>query len=383
MEERKIEILLNKYLQGTATAKERTAVEEWYLKFKETERPEITDTFVESSTDRIWQRLEAQFDLPEQTTTIPLHRRISTWAAAAAIVLVALAGLFYHYSNGSIAERPGLANQSDVAPGGNKAILTLANGKKISLNDAENGALAQQAGISISKTADGQLVYEPKALDKELSPKEISYNTVETPRGGQYQISLPDGTKVRLNAASSLSYPATFAGQDQRMVQLTGEAYFEVAKDKQHPFTVKSKGQEITVLGTHFNVNAYADEPAVKTALLEGSVKISAGTVAVVIRPGQQASLKNGNINIEEVNTSVMADWKAGKFRFKNEPLASILRRVSRWYDVEIVYSPGFKDMPTFTGSVSRFDNVSAVLKMLEETSDVKFSIEGKTIKVQ
>lgn len=378
MEDPRTETLLNKYLEGTATAQEAAAVEAWYLKFKDTERPEITDAFIETSTDRIWQRLEKQDRLPVPTRTIS----IKLWAAAAAIVVVVLGGLFY-YSNRKSNPAPLLAKQADIAPGTNKAVLTLADGRKISLNDAKNGALAQQAGISISKTADGQLVYELKAAEKELNPKEVIYNTIETPRGGQYQISLPDGTKVWLNAASSLSYPATFAGQRQRMVQLTGEAYFEVAKDRQHPFTVKSKGQEIEVLGTHFNVNAYADEPAVKTALLEGSVKVSAGTTAVVIRPGQQASLKNGSINVEEVNTNVMADWKAGKFRFKDEPLASILRKVSRWYDVEIVYSPGFKDMPTFTGSVSRLDNVSAVLKMLEETSDVKFSIEGKTIKVQ
>jgi ferric-dicitrate binding protein FerR (iron transport regulator) len=378
MENRRTETLLNKYLEGTATAQEAAAVEEWYLKFKDVERGEITDTFIETSTDRIWQRLEKQHNLPQYKRTIS----IKLWAAAAAVVVMVLGGLFY-YSNRNSNPAPMLAKHADVAPGANKAVLTLADGRKISLNDAKNGALAQQAGISISKTADGQLVYELKAGEKELDTKEISYNTIETPRGGQYQISLPDGTKVWLNAASSLSYPATFAGQRQRMVQLTGEAYFEVAKDKQHPFTVKSTGQEIEVLGTHFNVNAYADEPAVKTALLEGSVKVSAGTTTVVIRPGQQASLKNGSINVEEVNTNVMADWKAGKFRFKDEPLASILRKVSRWYDVEVVYSPGFKDMPTFTGSVSRLDNVSAVLKMLEETSDVKFSIEGKTIKVQ
>ncbi|MDR6783167.1 transmembrane sensor [Pedobacter africanus] len=378
MEDRRTETLLNKYLEGTATPQEAAAVEEWYLKFKDVERGEITDTFIETSTDRIWQRLEKQHGLPQYKRTIS----IKLWAAAAAVVVVVLGGLFY-YSNRNSNPAPLLAKQADVAPGANKAVLTLADGRKISLNDARNGALAQQAGISISKTADGQLVYELKAGEKELDTKGFSYNTIETPRGGQYQVSLPDGTKVWLNAASSLSYPTTFAGQRQRMVQLTGEAYFEVAKDKQHPFRVKSKSQEIEVLGTHFNVNAYADEPAVKTALLEGSVKISAGTAAVVIRPGQQASLKNGSINVEEVNTSVMADWKDGRFRFKNEPLASILRKVSRWYDVEVVYSPGFKDMPTFTGSVSRLDNVSAVLNMLEETSDVKFSIEGKTIKVQ
>ena len=309
--------------------------------------------------------------------------------AAAALILIALSFGLYFYSGPDRTTQYAIRNtKQDIAPGGNKAILTLADGRKISLTDATNGALAEQSGIRITKTGDGQLVYEVRHLEggrteRSLPAVEMTYNTIETPRGGQYQVILPDGTKVWLNAASSLKYPISFASLKERRVELNGEAYFEVAKDKSHPFVVNTVKQEIEVLGTHFNVNSYADEGLTKTTLLEGSVKVSAPfstssleRAGVRLQPGQQSVLTGNGISVSEVNTEEAMAWKNGYFMFESENIKSIMRKIERWYDVEVVYNG---EMPTdrFGGTVSRFGNVSQVLKKLELTNRVHFKIEA------
>jgi transmembrane sensor len=309
------------------------------------------------------------------------HKHLTLWPrliAAASIILIVGAGLLFYLNQGE--EKHLVYYANDVAPGTQGATLTLANGRKIKLTAASEGNLVNESGVSITKSSNGQLVYEIK---DPATDHRNAFNTLTTAKGETYQVRLPDGTLIWLNAASSLKYPVSFTKLKSRHVELSGEAYFEVAKDKVHPFVVESNGQQVQVLGTHFNVNAYVDEASTNTTLLEGSIKVIAAGSAVVIKPGQQATFSDNRISIEEVNVNAAVDWKNGKFRFKNEPLASILRKISRWYDVQIEYKEDPNNMPTFTGSVSRFDNVSAVLKMLEETSDVKFIIEGKTIKVE
>jgi len=302
------------------------------------------------------------------------------WLAVAASIVVVFAVGGYFVLRKSADNQQVAVNkvQHDVLPGGNKAYLTLGNGQRISLTDAKNGTIANEAGKTIQKTGDGMLVYDDSHSNHRAA--EIIYNTIETPRGGQYQVVLPDGSKVWLNAASSLKYPATFNGPS-REVTLIGEAYFEVAKDKAHPFRVKGVKQTVEVLGTHFNINSYDDEPAVKTTLLEGSVKVDANDIERVIKPGEQAILSASKIKVEQADLDEAVAWKNGMTLFSDQPLESIMRTISRWYDVDVRYD-GVNKQQLYGGGVSRYDNVSKVLKVLEMTGGAHFRIEGKTIYV-
>jgi transmembrane sensor len=242
------------------------------------------------------------------------------------------------------------------------------------LTTAGNGLIARQAGISIHKNAKGLLVYTVAAPSVESAGE----NTISTPRGGQYEVILPDGTRVMLNATSSLTYPVIFAAE--RKVTLTGEAYFEVAKDKAHPFKVNTAGQTVTVLGTHFNINAYNDEAAVRTTLLEGSVEITDGDAKERIVPGEQG-LKLGDVLIKRsVDVDKEVAWKNGLFSFNGDNLQTILRQVSRWYNVEIAYE-GKITNEKFYGEIPRVSKLEAVLKILE-LNNVHFTIEGRRLLV-
>lgn len=306
-------------------------------------------------------------------------------AAAVAVVLVLGAGLFYYHQRDAVKPGMQVALVQDIAPGGNKAVLTLADGSKIALTDAANGQLATQGGICVTKTADGQLVYELKG-NGDASGEDVGLsNTVETPRGGQHQLTLPDGTRVWLNAASKLVYPVNFKSLGKREVVLTGEGYFEVAKDRSRPFVVRADGQQVQVLGTHFNISAYGDEDAVKTTLLEGSVRVSAliGVKQVkVLLPGEQSVLKAGSLKVDQVDVQEAAAWKNGIFIFEGETVGSIMRKLSRWYDVEVVYEDNLADK-TFSGSMGRYEKISQVLHVIEMTDLVHFKIEGRRVIVR
>ncbi|MEZ2334363.1 FecR family protein [Mucilaginibacter sp. RCC_168] len=267
----------------------------------------------------------------------------------------------------------------DVQPGGNRALLTLANGKTIYLDNVKNGVLAKEGSTQINKTRDGQLVYKggKDADDKGAVP----INTITTPRGGQYQLVLNDGSKVWLNSASSLSFPAVFTGKT-RDVEITGEAYFEVAKNAAMPFRVKTNHTVIEVLGTHFNTMAYNDEAAMKTTLLEGSVKISNNNYTSILKPGQQALL-NQSGEIRVVNDADAEDsiaWKDGLFQFTGASIQSIMRQAARWYDVEVSYE-GQIPVREFTGRISRNVKASELLGMLKYAG-VNFKIEDKHITI-
>jgi hypothetical protein len=274
----------------------------------------------------------------------------------------------------------------DLPPGRNKAILKLADGSEIVLDDSRKGEIAHQQNISINKTQNGQVIYQ---LDDTNTPTRqsnqtvIQYNTIQTPRGGQYEVVLPDGTRAWLNAASSLKYPVLFSGNERR-VELNGEAYFEVAKDASKPFFVKTASQTIQVLGTHFNVNSYTDEQSVKTTLLEGSVKINFNNLnaGIKLSPGEQAVNHAGNVAIiHNADVDEALAWKNGKFLFRNTDLQTIMRQLSRWYDVDVEYE-GKTIIRHYKGRISRNVPVSQVFEILK-TSGLNFIIDGRKIIVK
>lgn len=367
-----IKEILEKVSSGNASAEEEAVARLWLHQLHQNEEAGLSEEELNEVSEEMWASLEKNRK-PSAVKTGKLWPYI---AAAASVVLVAGMGLYFYSQQSAAPVKAPQQYSNDVPAGSNKAYLTLADGKKILLTNATNGMLAEEGGVKITKTADGQLVYTIADEGKQSVGK---YNRIETPVGGQYELQLPDGTRVWLNAASSLKYPASFSSLKQRSVELTGEAYFEVAKDKTKPFLVKSKGQEVEVLGTHFDVNAYPDEQSIRTTLIEGSVKLNG---QLTLKPGQQSVLNDGKFNVKEVNANDAADWKNGEFVFNNESLTSILKKAARWYGVEIVYTNELARIPTFTGSVSRSENISSVLNMLEETSNVRFSIAGKQIRV-
>ena len=313
---------------------------------------------------------------------------ISRIAAAAVLCISLFAGLYFYSTYQS--ENSSYHAAKKIAPGGNKAILTLADGRQIALTDADNGELAEQSGLSITKAADGSLVYHVKnTSDKLPESGKLMYNSITTPRGGQYTVNLPDGSRVWLNAASTLKFPTSLGATAERRVELNGEAYFEVRPDKSRPFKVITRSavalnrqQEIEVLGTHFNVSAYDDESSTKTTLLEGSVKVNSilhAKNALVLSPGQQSVLDDGPISLKAVNSEQFIAWKNNKFMFDGNNVQGIMRQISRWYDVDVIYK-GSVSKETFSGKISRFKNLAEVLDLIELTGLVHFKVEGRRI---
>ena len=271
----------------------------------------------------------------------------------------------------------------DIAPGGNKGILTLSNGKQIILSDISSKDIIAKEGeedeVTIKMDENGVITYVINP-NSDISKEDVnSFNTLSTPTGGQYNIVLADGTKVFLNAVSSIKYPTQFNG-DQRIVELEGEAYFEVAKNKSKPFLVKSDNQTIEVLGTHFNVHAYNNESLVKTTLLEGSVAVSYKNQKTILKPGQQSNTSNNfnKIVVKEVDTEEAIAWKNGRFKFDNADLKSVMKQLERWYGIKVEYRGDISDV-RFNGGTFRNKNLSGVLKVLE-LSNIKFKVEGKTV---
>lgn len=311
------------------------------------------------------------------------------WAmvAAAAIAALIMFSLIYFVPNPN--EQHPVAQKVEketnkILPGSNKATLTLANGQQIILDSASTGALKTAGNTKVIKVKNGLLSYKKSQISDLRS--QIAYNTISTPRGGQYQVILPDGSKVWLNAASSLKFPTAFK-KGKREIFVKGEVYAEVAKNKNKPFIVHilspsgaDKGT-VKVLGTSFDVNAYQKNAPAKTTLIEGAVKISLGGNEKILIPGDQALIGKEQISIKkDVNTVGIIAWKNGLFDFSGTSIKEVMQRISRWYDVQIKY----ENMPSvrFMGTISRSSNVSDVLKMLEMTGVVHFIIEGKTITV-
>lgn len=298
------------------------------------------------------------------------------WIKYAAAILIFLSPLIYLKLSKDKAAFNTIV-QKDFQPGGNKAILTLADGKKISLTDAKNGELTKESDIIITKSKDGQLVYTLAPSSTPIRESQINYNTIETPRGGQYQVNLPDGTKVWLNAASSLRFPSSFASVQERTVTLSGEAYFEVVHLDNKPFKVKMKGYDVKVLGTSFNISNYENDGFIATSLLSGSVMADAKKQgSVVLVPGQQAYMdyKGGGIQVQTVDVNNALAWKNGDFVFEKAHIFSIMKKIERWYDIEVIYEGDFKGF-NFSGLVSRKQNLITVLDMLASTGRIKYKI--------
>lgn len=367
------EELLNKYALGNCSEQELEQLHTWYVE-EALNEVSITAAEVEDIKNNIWQMLPVHQD--SGTVTVPLFSPIwiKRFAVAASILLCVTLG--YYYFNRKNTNTTQLAKQEVIVPGGNKAVLTLADGTKIDLAKTTNGLLGNDHGTRIVKTDDGTIFYGDDNSDN----KKVVWNTLSIPVGGYYNVTLSDGTKVWLNAKSSLKYPTDFRDKE-RIVTLEGEGYFEVAHNPSKPFKVITATQTVEVLGTHFNINAYTDETFTTTTLLQGSVKILAAGQQQLLAPNQQAKLKDNKINITSCDAENAVDWVNNDFVFDHEQLASIMRKLSRWYNVEVSYPPSVANLE-FNGSISRTKNITQVLKYMELTGVVKLKVEGRRITV-
>ncbi len=366
--------LIDKYLAGVCTPQEKEAVESWYLSYA---KDKVDDLDQQDEADHIAAEQEIWDSIIRQNNS----RKLFSWshiAAAASILLFLTAGAFFIWhkqSTKQIAQN----QKNDIAPGGNKAVLTLANGKQIILTNAKNGLLANQGDVHVKKTEDGEVQYDASKVDDKAA--ESAYNTISTPRGGTYTVALADGTVVTLDALSSIRFPTVFNG-NTREVTTTGQVYFEVAHNAAKPFRVNTKGQTVEVLGTHFNINAYDDEPLIKTTLLQGSIKITRNGESALLKPGQQSQINLTDSKIDVVQDDDMDEdiaWKNGFFHFNDADIKSVMRQLSRWYNVDVEYEGNVPDRD-FSGKIYKKVSASQVLHILS-LSKVHFKIEdGKKI---
>ncbi|PSL43080.1 FecR family protein [Chitinophaga niastensis] len=301
---------------------------------------------------------------------------LRTVAAAVLLLVITTGGwLYFKWRNTDAGLSP--VKMAHIISGSNSVILTLGNGSKINLDSVANGTVFVQGDVKIVKSANGRLLYEITGTN---NMREV-YNNIETLKGGQCEVVLSDGSAIRLNSASSMHFPTAFTGKRNRLVALSGEGYFEVAKSKDQPFMVSAGKVTVEVLGTSFNVNAYADEATIKTTLMQGAVKVFYGTSGKLIKPGQQASLSAGenDLKITTANMNEVLAWKEGKFRFDGAGIGTIMRQIARWYDVKVKYE-GNIPQNKFYGMLPRKSNVNQLLEILEETGNVHFRTAGDTI---
>lgn len=372
--------LLQRYLEGQCSAREGEELFAW-LSSDEGRRPLLEALQREFRThaagavstevsDRIRERLM------KSTGREPAKMRwFRPWVGAAAAALVLALGVStWKFHARRAVTPPAHAQQpvaGDVGPGGNKALLTLGDGRTIALDSAAQGKIAQQGGAGIVKVGAGELVYHAQGT-------QVRYNTITTPRGGQYQVVLADGTHVWLNASSYLEFPTAFTGKERRVI-LKGEGYFEVAQDRSRPFRVTVGTMTVDVLGTHFDVMAYTDEDRVATTLLEGAVRVTQGSASGLVKPGQAAMLDpvTGQVRVDAADTEGAVAWKNGYFRFDGVDLPVVMRQLSRWYDMDVAYQGKQARTYEFVGTVARSANLSSVLKVLE-INGVHVTIAGK-----
>lgn len=333
-------------------------------------------------TDSKWAEFKQQV-ADEHPAEEKKHQPISLWlrisAAAAAIFIIVGIGLVFQKTS---QQQQQSANVflNDIPAGKSSATLTLDNGQKIVLSGASNGQLSAESGIVISNSTDGQLLYRVTGQDVDASSK---IHTLSTGNGETYRLQLPDLTEIWLNSASSIKFPASFDGLKDRKVELKGEAYFEIAKDRQHPFIVKTEQQEVQVLGTHFNINSDPDQRNTRTTLLEGSLRITnSAKKQQMIKPGEQSLVnESAEIVISPADLKSTMAWKNGYFRFNGAQIEEVMQKISRWYDIEVSYQ-GPISKEKFSGNISRNKNISEVLNMLSYSKAVKFKIEGRRLTV-
>lgn len=393
--------LLLKQQQGEITAIEQQELDTWIgasavnRQFAERclDREQVATSLEQLDTvdeAAAWQRFLEKNNL-HTAPVVPIRKRPWRWMAAAAVAGLLATGAWLYLNNRSQPAKPDILTVNkgeNILPGTNKATLTLSDGRIITLSDQQDGVLAQDGGAAVNKKGD-LLEYDTKSDAGNNDNTPVTYNTAQTPRGSTISLTLPDKTKVWLNADASIRFPTRFSGKD-RQVELTGEAYFEVAKNAARPFIVSTSDAQVKVLGTHFNIRNYEGEGAIRATLLEGSVEVSSvpGTRQVVLKPGQQAAVaapsgKSAPIQVQAVDVENVVAWKSGYFDFKSMPLPDIMQEVKRWYsEIEEI------EMETpiterFSATLSRNVPLSTLLKVLEETNRVHFEVKGKRIIVR
>lgn len=372
-------LLYEKYTSGICTEEEKKLFEQYNDEFSLDKSPWDEHNLGDEhqAVERMYKRFHDEIHAKHKLRWFNRYKL----SAAAAIFIVLGIGVYFTTNQllkNNAASTATIAQKNTVAPGGKKATLTLHDGSQIVLDNSKDGIVANQANTIITKTKDGQLIYN-SSQSTVLDFNSIPYNSISTPRGGEYQLLLPDNTKVWLNAESTIKFPAFFHGKE-RKVELSGEAYFEVAQNKDMPFRVIVEGTEIEVLGTHFNVNGYKDGTDVNTTLLEGSVRLKNSKKEAVLRPGQSGiSSATGGMKVKDVNIEDAVAWKNGYFVFQDEDIYRIMEKVARWYDVDVEYKGNMKGK-AFFGKVNRYSNISELLKNMELTGEVQFKIEGRRV---
>jgi transmembrane sensor len=378
MNQQQAEEILEKYKEGTASVEEVSLLQDWAMAYTEDAQNELSIAERIAAVDNIWQNLDQDIN-PSRTRK--LWPRITI--AAMLICIGSIASYFIFYKS---APNVSLETASKhILPGKNQATLTLANGRKIVLAASGSSQLLDESGMTIHKTKDGELIYTVKenAVTANDSSKT---NVLETAKGQQYQLVLPDGTHVWLNATSSIKYPLVFSA-GRRIVELQGEAYFEVAHRVNQPFLVSTAKQKVEVIGTHFNINSYPEESLSKITLLQGSIKVNTASIPIasggqlLLKPGEQSVFYANQVSIVQANLEEAVAWKNGLFQFEAEDIESIMRKVARWYNVDIQYQ-GEISQEKFSGILNRFDTVAPLLKRLSLTGKVHFTVEGRRITV-
>jgi ferric-dicitrate binding protein FerR (iron transport regulator) len=376
--------LADRILKREASEADVKAYNAWYNSFQQSGEIPVIDE--EEKKAILYARIELSIEerVPVRKLWHQVARRRAGIWAAAAIATIVVGAYFFNFSKNpnSSSQTEMAAGTNDVAPGRNTAVLTLPDGKAIDLSDSKTGVVIDASSL---KYNDGEKLSISSETGQLSGSKAMR---IATPRGGTYQVILSDGSKVWLNAASSIKFPASFRGLKQRSIELEGEAYFEIHKNKMQPFVVTTRSQRVKVLGTHFNISSYADERNVETTLLEGAVQVcatdqrKATEEQVILKPGQQSVVSGFNrIDVKNVDVADIVAWKEGKFVFVRENVRSIMNKISRWYDVDVVYNGDVRNK-ALGGSVSRFKNVSEVLEMLSATKAVQFRIEGRRVVV-
>jgi len=384
--------ILNKFALGQTTAEENDFFNKWLQAANEADYEMVLDlyqsilvqnSYTEDQDLVLLQKItQSILDYPEyeRKPKVNMVRNFARIAVAAALIgsTILTALWYYEKPTSGLVEKQAF-HKNDVVPGTNKAVLTLSNGSQVLLSNSKRDIVLDDKNGVIGKNRGGQLIYTRSGNSARRNTITNVYNTIMTPRAGQYQVVLSDGTKVWLNAESSIKFPVTFIGS-KREVELTGEAYFEVTKSPK-PFRVISREQAVEVLGTHFNINTYPEENITKTTLLEGAVKITKGLEKIQLRPGQESKIVNGRIEVtDDADIQAAIAWKNGEFQFNDTDLKSIMRQLERWYDLDVNYA----DIPAtrFNGSISRNVNVSKVLKMLELTGKIHFKLDGRRVSI-
>ncbi|WP_090465958.1 FecR family protein [Mucilaginibacter sp. OK268] len=374
MTSQEIKDLIEKYQDGIASPREKGLLESWYINYARNKSDLNYPADLEAKMN---QTLPLILSLEQKTPVKHREIRKLLWPriAAAALLLIGLSIGGYYLLPDVKRQQTTATQKETIVPGRNKAVLTLANGKQISLTDASNGQVATQQKTVILKTPQGQIIYQGSSQSSGI----VQYNTLSTPRGAQWpQIILPDGTRVMLDAASTIRYPVAFTGPD-RVVELTGQAYFEVAHHAKQPFKIKVAGMTLEDIGTTFNVDAYPEETATKTTLVDGSVRIVTNETTVILKPGYQAVVgKSQAISVLKADVGEVIAWKNGQTSFQGKTIEEIMRQVSRWYDVDIIYQ-GAPSSRKFSGGISRRVQLTDLLRVLE-FQDLHVQLSGKRI---